>query len=54
MSSKAFFCYICGLSHGTLHVYSLLGGLVPGSLGELGRVFWLIDIAVLPMGYKPL
>ena len=31
MPDKAILCYICGCSHGFLHVYSLVGGLVPGS-----------------------
>jgi hypothetical protein len=30
-SDKAIFCYICIWSHGSLHVYSLVGGLVPQS-----------------------
>ena len=33
MSHKAIFCYICIWSHGSLHVYSLVGGLVLGALG---------------------
>ena len=33
MSHKAILCYICGWSHGFLHVYSLVGGLVPGRSG---------------------
>jgi hypothetical protein len=33
MSEKAFLCYICIWSHGSLHVYCLVGDLVPGSLG---------------------
>ena len=33
MSNKAILCYICGWSHGSFHVYSLVGGLVPGSSG---------------------
>jgi hypothetical protein len=36
MSNKAIFCYICSWSHGSLHVYSLLGGLVPRILPHLG------------------
>ena len=34
MSDKAILCYLCGLSHGSLHVYSLVGGLAPGSSGR--------------------
>jgi hypothetical protein len=32
-------CYICSWSHGSPHVYSLVGGLLPGSSGKSG---WLI------------
>jgi hypothetical protein len=39
MPDKAILCYICSWSHGSLHVYSLVGGLVPGSSGRSG---WLI------------
>jgi hypothetical protein len=31
MSNKAILCYTCGWSHESFHVYSLVGGLVPGS-----------------------
>jgi hypothetical protein len=31
MPNKAILCYICSWSHGSLHVYCLVGGLVPGS-----------------------
>jgi hypothetical protein len=47
MPVKAIFCYICSWSHGFLHVYSLVGGLVPGSSGVR-----LVDIVVLPMGLQ--
>jgi hypothetical protein len=36
MPDKAILCYICGWSHGLLHVYFLGGGLVPGSSGGWG------------------
>jgi hypothetical protein len=36
---KAILCYICGWSHGSLHVYFLVGGLVPGSSGGRGNLF---------------
>jgi hypothetical protein len=36
MPDKDTLCYICNWSHGPLHVYSLVGGLVPGSSGESG------------------
>ena len=42
-------CYICSWIHESLHVYSLVGGLVPGSSG--GGV-WLVDIVVLPVGLQ--
>jgi hypothetical protein len=29
MTNKAILCYMCGWSHGSLHVYPLVGGLVP-------------------------
>ena len=31
MTDKAILCYICNWSHASLHVFSLVGGLVPGS-----------------------
>ena len=39
MPDKTIFCYICSWSHGSLHMYSLVGGLVPGNSGDTG---WLI------------
>jgi hypothetical protein len=33
MTNKAILCYISSWSHGSLHVYSLVGCLVPGSSG---------------------
>jgi hypothetical protein len=49
MTNKAILCYICCWIHGSLHVYSLIGSLVPGSSREV----WLVDI-VLPMGLETL
>jgi hypothetical protein len=46
MPDKSCLCYICSWSHRSLHVYSVVGGLVPGSFR--GEVF---DI-VLPMGLQ--
>jgi len=44
--NKAILCYICSWSHGSVHVYSWDGGLVPGSSVWLALLFlW---------GYKPL
>ena len=31
MSSKAILCHLCGWSHGSLHVYSLVGSILPRS-----------------------
>ena len=49
MTDKAILCYICGWSHGSLHVYSLVGGLVPESSGGTG---WFILLFLL-WGWKP-
>jgi hypothetical protein len=46
MPDNTILCYICSWNHGSLHVYSLVGGVVPGSSG--GGV-WLVDIIGLPM-----
>jgi hypothetical protein len=46
--NKAILCYICSWSHGSLHVYSLVGGLVPGSSGG----YWLVHIVVPSMGLQ--
>ena len=48
MFNKGILCYILRWSHVSLHVYSLVGGLVPGS-SWWGGGSWLIDIIVLPM-----
>jgi hypothetical protein len=48
MINKAILCYICSWSHGSLHVYSLVGGLVPGSSGG----HWLVHIVVPSMGLQ--
>ena len=50
MPNKAILCYICNWNHGSLHVYSLVGGLVPGSSSEYG---WLILLFFL-WGCNPL
>jgi hypothetical protein len=44
MTNKAIICYIWGWSHGSLYVYSLVGGLVPGSYGGTG---WFILLFLL-------
>jgi len=41
MWDKAFLCYICGWSHCSVHMYSLIGGLVPESSG--GPVSWYCE-----------
>ena len=48
VTDKTILCYICKWNHGSLHVYSLVGGLVPGNSGGV----WLVDIVVLPMGLQ--
>ena len=50
MPNKAILCYIWGWSHGSLHMYSLVGGLFPGRSVESG---WLILLFFL-WGCKPL
>jgi hypothetical protein len=49
MPDKATLCW----SHGSLHVCSLIGGLVLGNSG-VGEGFCLVDIVVLPMGLQTL
>jgi len=42
MPNKAILCYICSCSHGSFHLYSLVGSLVPGSsLGSGWLLFFL-------------
>jgi hypothetical protein len=41
MPDKAILCYICSWSCGSLHVYSWVGGLDPGSFGWLTLLFFL-------------
>ena len=55
MPDKVILCYLCGWSHGSLHMYSLVGGLVTGSSGESssGVSGWLILLFFL-WGCKPL
>jgi hypothetical protein len=48
MSNTATLSYICSWSHGSHHVYFLVGGSAPGSSGE---GVWLVDI-VLPVGLQ--
>jgi hypothetical protein len=50
MSNKAILCYICSWSHESHHMYSLVGGLVPGISGRSG---WFILLFLL-WGCKPL
>jgi hypothetical protein len=50
MRDKAILCCICSWSHGSLHVYSLVGGLVPGSSegsAWLTLLFFLWDCKLL-------
>jgi hypothetical protein len=50
MPDQAIFCYICSWSHGSFHMYSLVGDLVPQSSGA--GLEWLVDIVVLPIGLQ--
>jgi hypothetical protein len=50
MPNKPNLWYICGWSHGSLYVSSLVGGLVSGSSG--GGGCWLVDIVVFPVGLQ--
>ena len=52
MPDKAILCYICSWSHGSLNVYFLVGGLVPGSYGGGAGAVWLDDIVIIPVGLK--
>jgi hypothetical protein len=47
MSNKAILCHICSQCHGSLHVYSLVGGPVPGSSGV-----WLDDTVAPSTGLQ--
>jgi hypothetical protein len=42
LSGKAILCYICIWSHGSLPVYSLVGGLVPGSTRLSGQLMFFL------------
>jgi hypothetical protein len=42
MPDKTILCYICIWSYESLHVYSLVGGLVPGSSGRSGSILLII------------
>jgi hypothetical protein len=44
LSNKSILCYIYSWSHGSLHVHSLVGGLVPGSSVGTG---WFILLFLL-------
>jgi hypothetical protein len=50
VSHKVILFYICCWSHGSLHVYPMVGGLAPGSSGGTG---WFILLFLL-WGFKPL
>jgi hypothetical protein len=50
MSNKAILCHICSQSHVSFHVYSLVGGPVPGS--SMGRGVWPVDTIGPPMGLQ--
>ena len=46
LPDKAVLCYICSWSHGSLCVYSLVGGLFPGTSQGSG---WLMQIPLAPL-----
>jgi hypothetical protein len=48
VSNKAILCHISSWSHGSLHIYSLVGGPVPRSSGG----FWPVDTVAPPMGLQ--
>jgi hypothetical protein len=50
MPDKATLCYMYSWSHGSLHVYSLVGGLVPGN----SRRVRLVLLLLFQWGCKPL
>ena len=50
MPDKVILCYICSWSHGSFHVYSLVGGLVPGSSRGTGLLILLFFL----WGCRPL
>jgi hypothetical protein len=50
MPDMSILCYICSWGHGSFHVYSLVGGLIPESSGKSG---WLILMFFL-WGCKPI
>jgi hypothetical protein len=55
MTYMAILCYICCWSHGSLHVYSLDGGLVPGSSRGTGwfiLLFFLWGCSQLTIGLR--
>jgi hypothetical protein len=50
LMSDGILCYICSWSHGSIHVYSMIGGLVP----ESTRGGVLVDIVSIPKGLQTL
>ena len=46
MHDKSIVCYICGWSHGSLHVYPLVGGLDPRNSGGSGCLILLFSYGV--------
>jgi hypothetical protein len=43
MLNKVILCHMCGQSHGSLHVYSLVGGPVPRGSRRSGQLTWLLS-----------
>jgi hypothetical protein len=48
MLENTILCYICSWSHESLHMYSLVGGLVSGYVCVWGEIL-LVNIVVFPM-----
>jgi hypothetical protein len=46
MFDKTIVCYMCSCSHGSFHVYFLVGGLVPGNSGDSGWFIMLFSLLV--------
>jgi hypothetical protein len=53
MTIKAILCHIFGQNHGSLHVYSLVGGTDPGSWGCGRGAADQLTLLHPPWGYKP-
>ena len=50
--NKAILCHICGQRHGSLRVYSLVGGSVPWELWGVGVGVWSVDTVAPSVGLQ--